>query len=103
MHVYSPMAMQVSAMNGEAFGVTLHTSEEGEIIRVKIENIKENDVLLSTIFGVDVPCGVVRKSKNKVISLPTYPLLASEYIVKIRNNKDEKRFKVQFKKLDKMF
>ena len=27
MHVYAPMGVQVSAINGETFGVTLHTSE----------------------------------------------------------------------------
>ena len=103
MHVYSPMAVEVSAMSGEAFGVTLHTSDEGEMIRVKMENVKENDVLLSTISGMGVPCDAVQKNKNEVILLPTYPLSAGEYIVKIRDIKDEKRFKVQFKKSDKMF
>ena len=103
MHVYSPMAVEVSAVSGEAFGVTLHTSEEGEMIRVKMENVKENDVLLSTVSGMGVPCDAVQKNKNEVILLPTYPLSAGEYIVKIRDIKDEKRFKVQFKKSDKMF
>ena len=103
MHVYSPMAVEVSAVNGESFGVTLHTSDEGEMIRVKMENVKENDVLLSTVSGMGVPCDAVQKSKNEVILLPTYLLSAGEYIVKIRDLKDEKRFKVQFKKSDKMF
>jgi hypothetical protein len=103
MHVYSPMPVEVSAMSGEAFGVTLHTSEEGEMIRVKMENVKENDVLLSTVSGMGVPCDAVQKSKNEVILLPIYSLSAGEYIVKIRDIKDEKRFKVQFKKSDKMF
>jgi hypothetical protein len=103
MHVYSPMAVEVTAINGEAFGVTLHTSEEGEMIRVKMENIKENDILLSTTSGMGVPCDAVQKSKNEVILLPTYALSPGEYIVKIRDVKDEKRFKVQFKKSDKMF
>lgn len=103
MHVYSPMAVEVSAINGEAFGVTLHTSEEGEMIRVKMENIKENDILLSTISGMGVPCDAVQKSKNEVILLPTYALSPGEYIVKIRDSKDEKRFRVQLRKSDKMF
>jgi hypothetical protein len=103
MYVYSPMAVEVTAINGEAFGVTLHTSEEGEMIRVKMENIKENDILLSTTSGMGVPCDAVQKSKNEVILLPTYALSPGEYIVKIRDVKDEKRFKVQFKKSDKMF
>ena len=103
MHVYSPMAVEVSALNGEAFGVTLHTSEEGEMIRIKMENIRENDVLLSTISGMGVPCDAVQKSKNEVILLPTYALSPGEYLVKIRDVKDEKRFKVQLKKSDKMF
>jgi hypothetical protein len=103
MHVYSPMGVQVSAMNGETFGVTLHTSEEGEMIRVKMDNVKETDVLLSTVSGMGVPCDAVQKSQHEVILLPTYPLSAGEYIVKIRDVKEEKRFKVQFKKSDKMF
>ncbi|MCU0468382.1 MAG: hypothetical protein MUF58_07255 [Arcicella sp.] len=103
MHVYSPMAVQVSAINGEAFGVTLHTSEEGEMIRVKMDNVKESDVLLNTISGMGVPCDAVQKSKNEVILLPTYPLSPGEYIVKIRDVKDEKRFKVTFKRSEKMF
>lgn len=103
MHVYSPMAVEVNALNGEAFGVTLHTSEEGEMIRIKMENIRENDVLLSTISGMGVPCDAVQKSKNEVILLPTYALSPGEYLVKIRDVKDEKRFKVQLKKSDKMF
>ncbi len=103
MHVYSPMGVEVSAVSGESFGVTLHASEEGEMIRVKMDNVKENDVLLSTVSGMGVPCDAVQKSRNEVILLPTYPLSAGEYIVKIRDIKDEKRFKVQFKKNDKMF
>lgn len=103
MHVYSPMAVEVGAISGEAFGVTLHTSEEGEMIRVKMENIKENDILLSTTSGMGVPCDAVQKSKDEVILLPTYALSPGEYIVKIRDLKDEKRFKVQLKKSDKMF
>jgi hypothetical protein len=103
MHVYSPMAVEVSAVSGEAFGVTLHTSDEGEMIRVKMENVKEDDVLLSTVSGMGVPCDNVQKSKNEVILLPTYPLSPGEYIVKVRDVKDEKRFKVQFKKSEKMF
>jgi hypothetical protein len=103
MHVYSPISIEVSAMSGEAFGVTLHTSDEGEMIRVKMENVKEDDVLLNTISGMGVPCDNVQKSKNEVIILPTYPLSSGEYIVKIRNLKDEKRFKIQFKKSEKMF
>lgn len=103
MHVYSPMAVQANAMNGEAFGVTLHTSEEGEMIRVKMDNVKESDVLLSTITGMGVPCDAVQKSKSEVILLPTYPLSPGEYIVKIRDVKDEKRFKVQFRRTEKMF
>ncbi|MDZ7896891.1 MAG: hypothetical protein U5N85_02525 [Arcicella sp.] len=103
MHVYSPMGVQVSAVNGESFGVTLHTSEEGEMIRVKMDNVKEADVLLNTISGMGVPCDAVQKNQNEVILLPTYPLSPGEYIVKIRDVKDEKRFKVQFKRADKMF
>jgi hypothetical protein len=103
MHVYSPMGVQVSAMNGESFGVTLHTSEEGEMIRVKMDNVKESDVLLNTISGMGVPCDAVQKNQNEVILLPTYPLSPGEYIVKIRDVKDEKRFKIQFKKSEKMF
>ncbi len=103
MHVYSPMAVEVSALSGEAFGVTLHTSDEGEMIRVKMENVKEADVLLSTTSGMGVPCDAVQKSKNEVILLPTYALSPGEYIVKIRDVKDEKRFKILFKKSDKMF
>jgi hypothetical protein len=103
MHVYAPMAVEVSAISGEAFGVTLHTSEEGEMIRVKMDNVKEDDVLLSTVSGMGVPCDNVQKSKNEVILLPTYPLSPGEYIVKIRDVKDEKRFKVQFKRVEKMF
>jgi hypothetical protein len=103
MHVYAPMAVEVSAVSGEAFGVTLHTSDEGEMIRVKMDNVKEDDVLLSTVSGMGVPCDNVQKSKNEVILLPTYPLSPGEYIVKIRDVKDEKRFKVQFKRVEKMF
>ena len=103
MHVYSPMGVQVSAISGESFGVTLHTSEEGEMIRVKMENVKEADVLLNTISGMGVPCDAIQKNQNEVILLPTYPLSPGEYIVKVRDVKDEKRFKVQFKKIDKMF
>ena len=103
MHVYSPMGVQVSAINGETFGVTLHTSEEGEMIRVKMDNVKESDVLLNTISGMGVPCDAVQKNPNEVILLPTYPLSPGEYIVKIRDVKDEKRFKVFFKRADKMF
>ena len=103
MHVYSPMAVEVSAMSGEAFGVTLHTSDEGEMIRVKMENIKESDVLLSTTSGMGVPCDAIQKSKSEVILLPIYALSPGEYIVKIREVKDEKRFKIQFKKSEKMF
>lgn len=103
MHVYSPMAVEVNAVNGESFGVTLHTSDEGEMIRIKMENIKEIDVLLSTVSGMGVSCDAVQKSKNEVILLPTYPLSAGDYIVKIRDVKDEKRFKVQCKKPEKMF
>jgi hypothetical protein len=103
MHVYSPMGVQVSAMNGETFGVTLHTSDEGEMIRVKMDNVKEADVLLNTVSGMGVPCDAVQKNQNEVILLPTYPLSPGEYIVKIRDVKDEKRFKIQFKKSDKMF
>jgi hypothetical protein len=73
------------------------------MIRVKMENIKENDILLSTTSGMGVPCDAVQKSKNEVILLPTYALSPGEYIVKIRDVKDEKRFKVQLKKSDKMF
>lgn len=54
MHVYSPMAVEISAISGEAFGGTLNTSEEGEMIRVKMENIKENDILLNTTSGIGV-------------------------------------------------
>lgn len=103
MHVYSPMGVQVSAMNGETFGVTLHTSDEGEMIRVKMDNVKESDVLLNTVSGMGVPCDAVQKNQNEVILLPTYPLSPGEYIVKIRDAKDEKRFKVLFKKSDKIF
>jgi hypothetical protein len=103
MHVYSPMAVQVNAISGESFGVTLHTSEEGEMIRVKMDNVKESDVLLNTVTGMGVPCDAVQKSKNEVILLPTYPLSPGEYIVKIRDIKDEKRFKVLFKRTEKMF
>lgn len=49
----------------ESFGVTLHTSDEGKIIKVKMENIKENDILLGTISGMDVPCDAVQKNKMK--------------------------------------
>ena len=103
MHVYAPMGVQVNAISGESFGVTLHTSEEGEMIRVKMENVKEADVLLNTISGMGVPCDAVQKNANEVILLPTYPLAPGEYIVKVRDVKDEKRFKVQFKKSDKIF
>lgn len=103
MHVYSPIAVEVSALNGEAFGVTLHASDEGEMIRVKMENVKENDVLLSTMSDMGVPCDAVQKNKNEVILLPMYSLSPGEYMVKIRDIKDEKRFKVQLKKTDKMF
>ena len=103
MHVYTPMGVQVSAINGETFGVTLHTSDEGEMIRVKMDNVKESDVLLNTVSGMGVPCDAVQKNQNEVILLPTYPLSPGEYIVKIRDVKDEKRFKVQFKRSDKMF
>ena len=65
MDVYSPMAVVVCAVNCKAFGATLHSSDEGEIIRVKMENIKENDILISTVSGMGVPCGAVQKNKMK--------------------------------------
>jgi len=65
MDVYSPMSVVVSAVNGEAFGVTLHSSDEGEIIRVKMENVRENDALLSTISGMGISYGAVQKKKMK--------------------------------------
>ena len=49
----------------ESFGVTLHTSDEGKIIKVKMENVKENDILLSTVLGMGVPYGTVQKNKMK--------------------------------------
>ena len=49
----------------ESFGVTLHTSDKGEIIRVKMENIKENDILISTVSGMGVPYSAVQKNKMK--------------------------------------
>ena len=49
----------------ESFGVTLHTSDEGKIIKVKMENVRENDILLSTVSGMSVPCDAVQKNKIK--------------------------------------
>lgn len=58
---------------------------------------------LSTVLGMGVPYDTVQKSKNKVVLLPIYPLSPSEYLVKIRDVKDERRFKMQLKKTDKIF
>lgn len=103
MHVYSPAAAEVNALNGELLGVTLHSSEEGEMVRVRMDNIKESDVLLSTISGLGVSCDAIQKNTNEVILLPSYPLSPGEYIVKVRDRIEERRFKVLVKKAEKMF
>jgi hypothetical protein len=103
MHVYTPIAAEVAAPNGEMYGVTLHTSDEGEMVRIKVDNVKEANVLLNTVTGMGVPCDAVQKSKNEVILLPNYFLSPGEYIVKVRNDDGEKRFRILVKKSDDDF
>jgi len=84
-------------------GVTVHLSDDGEMLRVRAENLVDADIMLCTISGMGVPCEIVHKSHTEAIIWPVYPLLSGEYIVKIRSRSDEKRFRISIKKVEKMF
>jgi hypothetical protein len=85
------------------YGVTVHLSDDGEMLRVRAENLVDADIMLCTISGMGVPCEIVHKSHTEAIIWPVYPLLSGEYIVKIRSRSDEKRFRISIKKVEKMF
>ncbi len=85
------------------YGVTVHLSDEGEMLRVRAENLQDAEIMLCTISGMGVPCEIVHKSHTEAIIWPVYPLLSGDYIVKIRSNSDEKRFRISIKKVEKMF
>lgn len=85
------------------YGVTVHLSDEGEMLRVRADNVQDAEIMLCTASGMGVPCEIVLKSKTEAIIWPIYPLLSGEYTVKIRNHSDEKRFKISIKKIEKMF
>ncbi|MDQ5928614.1 MAG: hypothetical protein QG594_388 [Bacteroidota bacterium] len=85
------------------YAVTVHLSEDGEMLRVRADNVQEAEIMLCTISGMGVPCEIVLKSKTEAIIWPLYALTSGEYIVKIRNRADEKRFKVSVKKVERMF
>lgn len=85
------------------YGVTVHLSDEGEMLRVRAESLQDSEIMLCTISGMGVPCEIVYKSLTEAIIWPVYPLLSGEYIVKVRGNSDEKRFKIAIKKVEKMF
>lgn len=85
------------------YGVTVHLSDDGEMLRVRADNVQDAEIMLCTASGMGVPCEIVLKSKTEAIIWPIYPLLSGEYMVKIRNHSDEKRFKISIKKIEKMF
>lgn len=85
------------------YGVTVHLSDDGEMLRVRAENLVDAEIMLCTVSGMGVPCEIVHKSHTEAIIWPVHPLLSGEYIVKIRSRTDEKRFRISIKKVEKMF
>lgn len=85
------------------YGVTVHLSDDGEMLRVRAENLVDAEIMLCTVSGMGVPCEIVHKSHTEAIIWPVHPLLSGEYIVKIRSRSDEKRFRISIKKVEKMF
>ncbi|WP_026996178.1 hypothetical protein [Flectobacillus major] len=103
LQVFSPIAATVETSKGDLYGVSLHLSDDSEMIRIKLDGLQDSEVLLSTVSGMGVPCEVVKKSATELIVLPSYTLASGEYLVKIRGEKEEKKYRIIVKKSDKMF
>ncbi|MDI9875217.1 hypothetical protein [Flectobacillus rivi] len=97
--VYAPMAIY----RPDFKGVTIHSDEQSDMIRVKQDDVDTAEILVSTASGMGVPCQVIVKSSSEAILWPSYELSNGEYSVRLRTTKGERKFRLLVAKPDKMF
>lgn len=84
-------------------GVTIHSDDQSDMIRVRQDDVESAEILVSTASGMGVPCQVIKKSATEAIVWPSYELSNGEYSVRLRTNKGERKFRLLVAKPDKMF
>jgi len=97
--VYAPLAIY----RPDFKGVTIHSDEQSDMIRVKQDDVDTAEILVSTASGMGVPCQVMVKSNSEAILWPSYELSNGEYSVRLRTTKGERKFRLLVAKPDKMF
>ncbi|MDI9871407.1 hypothetical protein [Flectobacillus roseus] len=84
-------------------GVTIHSNDELDMIRVRQDDVESAEILVSTASGMGVPCQVTKKSATEAIVWPSYELSNGEYSVRLRTSKGERKFRLLVAKPEKMF
>ncbi|MFY7826074.1 MAG: hypothetical protein ACOVQ4_03070 [Flectobacillus sp.] len=97
--VYAPLAIY----RPDFKGVTIHSDDKSDMIRVRQDDVESAEILVSTASGMGVPCQVIKKSATEAIVWPSYDLSNGEYNVRLRTNKGERKFRLLVAKPDKMF
>lgn len=78
--------------------LSVNRSEQGDVVRVKVESNKDLQVYLNTESGVEVPFELMNLGNNEIFISPSHTLPNDNYIIRLKTKLGEKKLKLDLKK-----